>query len=30
VIIEVQHGESFEEEDIVRLDDDFGRKEPVA
>jgi mannose-6-phosphate isomerase len=25
VLIEVQHGESFEEEDIVRLDDDYGR-----
>jgi mannose-6-phosphate isomerase len=25
VIIEVQHGESFEEDDIVRLDDDYGR-----
>ena len=25
VFIEVQHGESFEESDIVRLDDDFGR-----
>ena len=30
VIIEVQHGESFEEEDIVRLEDDYGRKEPVG
>ena len=25
VFIEVQHGESFAEEDIVRLEDDFGR-----
>jgi mannose-6-phosphate isomerase len=25
VFIEVQHGESFEEDDIVRLEDDFGR-----
>jgi mannose-6-phosphate isomerase len=25
VFIEVQHGDSFEEEDIVRLEDDFGR-----
>jgi len=25
VLIEIQHGESFEEEDIVRLDDDYGR-----
>jgi hypothetical protein len=30
VVIEVQHGESFEEDDIVRLDDDYGRKEPVG
>ena len=30
VLIEVQHGESFEEEDIVRLDDDYGRKEQVG
>lgn len=30
VLIEVQHGESFEEEDIVRLDDDYGRKEAVG
>ena len=25
VFIEVQHGESFAEDDIVRLEDDFGR-----
>ena len=25
VFIEVQHGVSFEEDDIVRLDDDYGR-----
>jgi len=25
VFIEVQHGESFGEDDIVRLDDDYGR-----
>jgi mannose-6-phosphate isomerase len=25
VFIEVQHGESFDEDDIVRLEDDFGR-----
>lgn len=25
VFIEVQHGESFAEDDIVRLDDDYGR-----
>lgn len=25
VFIEVQHGEYFGEDDIVRLDDDFGR-----
>jgi mannose-6-phosphate isomerase len=30
VFIEVQHGESFEEDDIVRLDDDYGRKEAVG
>jgi mannose-6-phosphate isomerase-like protein (cupin superfamily) len=30
VLIEVQHGESFEEDDIVRLDDDYGRMAPVA
>jgi mannose-6-phosphate isomerase-like protein (cupin superfamily) len=27
VIIEVQHGEYFGEDDILRLDDDFGRHE---
>ncbi|MFZ0171470.1 MAG: phosphomannose isomerase type II C-terminal cupin domain [Acidimicrobiales bacterium] len=27
VFIEVQHGESFGEDDIVRLEDDFGRAE---
>lgn len=25
VFVEVQHGESFAEDDIVRLDDDYGR-----
>jgi mannose-6-phosphate isomerase len=30
VLIEVQHGESFEEDDIVRLDDDYGRMAPVG
>jgi mannose-6-phosphate isomerase len=30
VLIEVQHGESFEEDDIVRLDDDFGRTATVG
>jgi mannose-6-phosphate isomerase len=30
VLIEVQHGESFEEDDIVRLDDDYGRMTPVG
>ncbi|MEX0873810.1 MAG: phosphomannose isomerase type II C-terminal cupin domain [Actinomycetota bacterium] len=25
VFIEVQHGESFDEDDIVRIEDDFGR-----
>jgi mannose-6-phosphate isomerase len=25
VFIEVQHGESFDEDDIVRLEDDYGR-----
>ena len=30
VFIEVQHGESFAEEDIVRLDDDFGRAYAAA
>ena len=29
VLIEVQHGESFEEDDIVRLDDDYGRMAPA-
>jgi mannose-6-phosphate isomerase len=28
VFIEVQHGEYFGEDDIVRLDDDFGRSDP--
>ncbi len=28
VFIEVQHGRSFEEADIVRLEDDFGRVGP--
>jgi mannose-6-phosphate isomerase len=26
VFVEVQHGESFSEDDIVRLEDDFGRE----
>jgi mannose-6-phosphate isomerase len=30
VLIEVQHGESFEEDDIVRLDDDYGRTVAVS
>ncbi|MGO9343339.1 MAG: phosphomannose isomerase type II C-terminal cupin domain [Acidimicrobiales bacterium] len=30
VLIEVQHGESFEEDDIVRLDDDYGRMAQVG
>lgn len=30
VFIEVQHGESFAEDDIVRLDDDFGRAYAAA
>jgi mannose-6-phosphate isomerase len=29
VFIEVQHGESFSEDDIVRLEDDFGRETPA-
>lgn len=29
VFIEVQHGDYFGEDDIVRLEDDFGRIEPV-
>jgi mannose-6-phosphate isomerase len=29
VFIEVQHGRSFEESDIVRLEDDFGRVSPA-
>jgi mannose-6-phosphate isomerase len=28
VFVEVQHGEYFGEDDIVRLEDDFGRSEP--
>lgn len=28
VFIEVQHGDYFGEDDIVRLDDDYGRLEP--
>lgn len=27
VFVEVQHGVSFEEDDIIRLDDDFGRRD---
>jgi mannose-6-phosphate isomerase len=30
VLIEIQHGESFEEDDIVRLDDDYGRMARVG
>jgi mannose-6-phosphate isomerase len=29
VFIEVQHGRSFDESDIVRLEDDFGRVSPT-
>ena len=29
VFVEVQHGEYFGEDDIVRLEDDFGRSRPV-
>ena len=28
VFVEVQHGDSFGEDDIVRLEDDFGRETP--
>jgi mannose-6-phosphate isomerase len=28
VLVEVQHGEYFGEDDIVRLEDDFGRSDP--
>ena len=28
VFVEVQHGDYFGEDDIVRLEDDFGRAEP--
>jgi mannose-6-phosphate isomerase len=28
VFVEVQHGDYFGEDDIVRLDDDYGRSEP--
>ncbi|MBF6555399.1 MAG: phosphomannose isomerase type II C-terminal cupin domain [Acidimicrobiales bacterium] len=28
IFVEVQHGEYFGEDDIVRLEDDFGRSEP--
>jgi mannose-6-phosphate isomerase-like protein (cupin superfamily) len=28
VFVEVQHGESFGEDDIVRIEDDFGRETP--
>ncbi len=30
VFIEVQHGTYFGEDDIVRLEDDFGRAEPAG
>ena len=30
VFIEVQHGEYFGEDDIVRLEDDFGRTGGIA
>jgi len=30
VFVEVQHGDSFAEEDIERLDDDYGRAQPGA
>jgi mannose-6-phosphate isomerase len=30
VFVEVQHGDYFGEDDIVRLDDDYGRSEPEA
>jgi mannose-6-phosphate isomerase len=29
VFVEVQHGDYFGEDDIVRLDDDYGRLEPI-
>ena len=29
VFVEVQHGDYFGEDDIVRLDDDYGRLEPA-
>ena len=29
VFVEVQHGEYFGEDDIVRLEDDFGRSDPT-
>ena len=29
VLVEVQHGTSFEEDDIERLEDDYGRSAPV-
>ena len=29
VFIEVQHGDYFGEDDIVRLEDDYGRRDPV-
>jgi mannose-6-phosphate isomerase len=28
VLVEIQHGEYFGEDDIVRLEDDFGRSDP--
>jgi hypothetical protein len=30
VFVEVQHGDYFGEDDIVRLDDDYGRLEAEA
>jgi mannose-6-phosphate isomerase-like protein (cupin superfamily) len=30
VFVEVQHGDYFGEDDIVRLDDDYGRSEPIG
>jgi mannose-6-phosphate isomerase-like protein (cupin superfamily) len=30
VFVEVQHGDYFGEDDIVRLEDDFGRADPKS
>jgi len=30
VFVEVQHGDYFGEDDIVRLEDDYGRSEPAG